>query len=165
MMASAAPDTFPTHAKAAGTYLSSQLAKREAKASGAAEAIMLDAYGYVSEGSGQNLFLVRDGVLLTPPLSAATLPGITRDAIIRIAIDEGIEVSEATLLREQLYTADEAFFTGTAAELTPIRSVDGVTVGEGGRGPVTGRLQARFLGIARGELPDAFGWLTPVRSG
>lgn len=157
-----APDTFPTQAKASGAYLNSQLAKAEARARGAAEAIMLDSFGYVSEGSGQNLFVVRDGVLLTPPLSAGILPGITRDSVIRIARDAGIEVREGNLLREQLYTADEAFFAGTAAELTPIRHVDGVAVGEGRPGPITRSIQERFLGIARGLLPDPYGWLTPV---
>jgi branched-chain amino acid aminotransferase len=123
---------------------------------------MLDVYGYVSEGSGQNLFAVRDGVLLTPPLSAGILSGITRDSIVRIARDAGIEVREANLLRDQLYTADEAFFTGTAAELTPIRSIDGVQVGAGRMGPVTRRLQESFLGLVRGERPDPYGWLTLV---
>jgi branched-chain amino acid aminotransferase len=158
----AAPDTFPTGAKAAGAYLNSQLAKQEARARGMAEAIMLDTFGYVSEGSGQNLFLVRDGALLTPPTSSGILAGITRDSIIRLARDAGIEVREATLQREQIYTADEAFFTGTAAELTPVRSVDGVVIGAGGRGPVTRALQEQFLGVARGERPDPYGWLTPV---
>jgi branched-chain amino acid aminotransferase len=160
----AAPDTFPTHAKASGAYLNSQLAKAEARARGAAEAIMLDSFGYVSEGSGQNLFVVRDGALLTAPLTAGILPGITRDSVIRIARDAGIEVRETNMVREQLYTADEAFFTGTAAELTPIRSVDGVPVGEGRPGPVTRSIQDRFLGIARGQVPDPYGWLTLVPS-
>jgi branched-chain amino acid aminotransferase len=158
----AAPDTFPTQAKAAGAYLNSQLAKGEARARGLAEAIMLDSYGYVSEGTGQNLFLVRDGALLTPSLSSGILAGITRDSIIRLARDGGMEVHEGTLQREQIYTADEAFFTGTAAELTPIRTVDGVVIGSGRPGPVTLSLQEQFLGIARGQRPDRFGWLTPI---
>jgi len=158
----AAPDTFPSLGKAGGAYLNSQLAKIEAKERGFAEAIMLDTYGYVAEGTGQNLFVVRDGVLFTPPISANILAGITRDCIIRIAKDLGYEVREENLPREFLYVSDEAFFTGTAAEMTPIRSVDHVQVGAGRRGPVTAEIQDRFLGIARGELPDTYGWLTHV---
>ena len=158
----AAPDTFPSLGKAAGAYLNSQLAKMEARDLGFAEAIMLDSYGYVAEGTGQNLFVVRDGVLFTPPISANILAGITRDCVIRIAGDLGYAVREENLPREFLYVADEAFFTGTAAELTPLRSVDRVPVGAGRRGPVTEEIQSRFLGIARGELPDTYGWLTHV---
>ncbi|HYH78479.1 MAG TPA: branched-chain amino acid transaminase [Longimicrobium sp.] len=158
----AAPDTFPSLGKAGGAYLNSQLAKIEAKERGFAEAIMLDTYGYVAEGTGQNLFVVRDGVLFTPPISANILAGITRDCVIRIARDLGYEVREENLPREFLYVSDEAFFTGTAAEMTPIRSVDNVPVGIGRRGPVTAEIQDRFLGIARGELPDPYGWLTHV---
>ncbi len=158
----AAPDTFPSLGKAGGAYLNSQLAKIEAKERGFAEAIMLDSYGYVAEGTGQNLFVVRDGVLWTPPISANILAGITRDCIIRIARDLGYEVREENLPREFLYVSDEAFFTGTAAEMTPIRSVDHRQVGAGRRGPVTAEIQDRFLGIARGELPDTYGWLTHV---
>ena len=116
----------------------------------------------MSEGSGQNVFLVRDGVLITPRLDGTLLAGITRDSIIRLAKDEGIEVREEPVAREMLYTADELFFTGTAAEVTPIRSVDRIVVGPGRRGPVTERLQSRFLSIVRGEAPDEYGWLTPV---
>ena len=158
----AAPDTYPMLAKAGGAYLASQLAKQEARVRGFAEAIMLDSFGHVSEGSGQNVFLVRDDVVWTPPISASILAGVTRDSVIRIARDLGYEVREETVPRELLYTSDEAFFTGTAAELTPIRSVDGTVVGQGRPGPVTLEIQARYLGIARGTLPDPYGWLTPV---
>lgn len=157
-----APDTFPSLGKAGGAYLNSQLAKMEAKELGFDEAIMLDSFGFVAEGTGQNLFLVRDNTLFTPPMSANILAGITRDSVIRIARDLGYEVREENLPRELVYIADEAFFCGTAAELTPLRSVDRVQVGAGRRGPVTEEIQARFLGIARGELPDTYGWLTYV---
>jgi branched-chain amino acid aminotransferase len=158
----AAPDTFPSLGKAGGAYLNSQLAKIEAKERGFAEAIMLDSYGYVAEGTGQNLFAVREGVLWTPPISANILAGITRDSVIRIARDLGYEVREENLPREFLYVADEVFFTGTAAELTPVRSIDRTQVGAGRRGPITAEIQDRFLGIARGEIPDPYGWLTHV---
>jgi branched-chain amino acid aminotransferase len=158
----AAPDTFPTMAKAAGNYLNSQLTKMEARLDGFVEGIALDSFGHVSEGSGENLFLVRDGVLYTAGLDAGILEGITRDSIVRIARDLGLEVREGKLPREFLYVCDEAFFTGTAAELTPIRSIDRIPVGEGKPGPVTRALQERYLGICRGQLPDAHGWLTPV---
>jgi branched-chain amino acid aminotransferase len=158
----AAPDTYPSLAKAGGSYLNSQLAKMEAKERGFAEAIMLDSFGYVAEGTGQNLFVVRDGVLFTSPISANILAGITRDSVIRIAKDLGYEVREENMPREFLYIADELFFTGTAAELTPVRSVDRVTIGAGRRGPITSEIQDRFLGIARGEIPDPYGWLTHV---
>ncbi|HKP75413.1 MAG TPA: branched-chain amino acid transaminase [Longimicrobiaceae bacterium] len=158
----AAPDTFPSLGKAGGAYLNSQLAKMEARDRGFHEAIMLDAYGYVAEGTGQNLFVVRDGVLFTPPISANILAGITRDCVIRIATDLGYVVREENLPRELLYVADEAFFSGTAAEITPLRSIDEIAVGAGRRGPVTEEIQARYLGIARGELPDVYGWLTHV---
>ena len=158
----AAPDTFPAMAKAGGNYLNSQLTKMEARGDGYAEGITLDSFGYLSEGSGKNLFLVRDGILYTTPLAAGILNGITRDSVIRIARDLGYEVREQVLPREMLYVADELFFTGTAAEITPIRSVDRIQVGEGRPGPVTGEIQGTYLGIARGELPDRYGWLTPV---
>jgi branched-chain amino acid aminotransferase len=157
-----APDTFPALGKAGGAYLNSQLAKMEAKERGFHEGIMLDSFGYVAEGTGQNLFLVRDDVVYTPPISANILAGITRDSVIRVASDLGYAVREENLPREFLYVADEAFFTGTAAEITPVRSIDRVQVGAGRRGPVTEEIQARFLGIARGELPDPYGWLTHV---
>lgn len=160
----AAPDTFPSLGKAGGAYLNSQLAKIEAKERGFAEAIMLDTYGYVAEGTGQNVFCVRDGVLYTPPMSANILAGITRDSVIRIARDMGYDVREENLPREFLYIADEVFFTGTAAELTPVRSIDHIQVGAGRRGPATAEIQNRFLGIARGEIADPYGWLTPVHA-
>ncbi len=157
-----APNTFPAMAKAGGNYLSSQLIKMEAVANGFSEAIALGPGGLVSEGSGQNVFLVRDGVLTTPALDGTLLPGITRDCIITLARDLGMDVRETTVPREMLYCADEIFFTGTAAEVTPVRSVDRVPVGDGTAGPVTLRLQRELLGIAHGELPDVHGWRTPV---
>jgi branched-chain amino acid aminotransferase len=154
--------TLPAMAKATGNYLNSQLIKMEAIGNGFAEGIALDAGGYVSEGSGENLFLVQDGVLMTPPVSASLLPGITRDAIITLARDLGIEVREQVIPRGLLYTCDEMFFTGTAAEITPIRSVDRIAVGPGRPGEITHRLAAEFLGIVGGEIRDRHGWLTPV---
>ena len=158
----AAPDTFPTLAKAGGNYLSSQLSKAQARIDGYAEGIMLDSFGYVAEGSGENLFLVRDEVLYTSPVSAGILHGITRDSVIRIAGDLGLEVREQNIPREMLYIADELFFSGTAAELTPIRSVDRIEVGGGKPGPLTLAIQERFMGIAKGRILDPYGWLTPV---
>lgn len=158
----AAPDTFPTMAKAGGNYLNSQLSKMEAKADGYGEGIMLDSFGHVAEGSGENLFAVRDGVLYTSPLSSGILPGITRDSVIRIALDLGYEVREQVMPREFLYIADELFFSGTAVEITPIRSVDRIPVGEGKRGPITRAIQKEFMGIAHGEVADRHGWLTMV---
>jgi len=165
----AAPDTFPAMAKAGGNYLNSQLSKMEARQDGYIEGIMLDSFGYVSEGSGENLFAVRDDVLYTAPLSAGILQGITRDSIIRIARDFGYEVREGLLPREFLYVADELFFCGTAAELTPIRSVDRIPVGSGKPGPITRRIQQEYMGIVKGRVEDRYGWLTmvpePARSG
>ena len=158
----AAPDTFPTLAKAGGNYLNSQLSKLEAKQNEYAEGIMLDSFGFVAEGSGENLFVVRDGVLYTAGISSGILNGITRDTVMTIARDLGYEVREQQIPREMLYIADEMFFTGTAAELTPIRSVDQVPVGEGKPGEITRKIQSEFLGIAKGRLADRFGWLTPV---
>jgi branched-chain amino acid aminotransferase len=158
----AAPSTIPTMAKAGGNYLSSQLSKMEAKADEYAEGIMLDSLGFVSEGSGENLFAVRDGCLYTTPLSAGILQGITRDSVVTIARDLGIDVREQVMPREFLYIADELFFSGTAAEITPIRSVDRIDVGEGKPGPLTLRIQREYLGIAKGNIPDRHGWLTPV---
>lgn len=158
----AAPDTFPTLAKAGGNYLSSQLSKMEAKSAGFAEGIMLDAFGFVSEGSGENIFVIRDGVVYTSPISAGILHGITRDTVIRLARDMGHEVREQPLPRELLYIADEVFFSGTAAELTPIRSVDHRPVGEGRPGPVTQAIQQRYMDIVKGRVADPYGWLTPV---
>lgn len=157
-----APDTIPALAKAGGNYLGSQLAKMEARVNRYAEGIVLDVQGHVGEGSGENIFLVRDGVLYTSPLSAGILQGITRDSVIRIAHDLGIEVREMEIPREMLYIADELFFSGTAAELTPIRSVDRIQVGEGKPGPITRSIQEQFMGIATGRIEDRHGWLTPV---
>ena len=156
------PNTFPALAKAGGNYLNAALMRMEAVANGYAEAIALGPGGLVSEGSGQNIFIVRNGVLITPELDGTLLPGITRDSVLTIARDIGIPTSEQPVPREMLYTADEAFFTGTAAEVTPIRSVDRIKVGNGTVGPVTRTLQNRLLGICRGELADSFGWRHPV---
>ncbi len=157
-----APDTTPASAKVGGHYTNSQLIRMEAAEHGYAEGIALDIYGYVSEGSGENIFLVQDGVLITPPLSASVLGGITRDCVVTLAKELGYEVKEALIAREQLYLADELFFTGTAAEISPIRSVDHIVVGSGRRGPITAKLQEAFFKIVSGEVPDRFGWLTPV---
>lgn len=157
-----APNTFPSFAKAGGNYLSAQLMKMEAITNGYAEAIALGPSGMLSEGSGQNLFIVRGDKLMTPSLDGTFLPGITRDAIITIAKDAGIEVCEQPLAREMLYIADEAFFSGTAAEVTPIRSVDRIPVGHGVAGKMTMMLQDKLLGIARGKYPDPYGWRWPV---
>ena len=160
-----APDTIPTMAKAGGNYLNSQLSKMEAKLDHYSEGIMLDSFGHISEGSGENLFLVRDGRLLTSPISAGILNGITRDSVARIARDLGLEVVEQVMPREMLYIADEMFFTGTAAEITPIRSVDRIPVGDGKRGPITLAIQEQYMGIAEGRLPDHYGWRTMVPTG
>lgn len=157
--ARSAPNTFPTMAKSSANYASSQLIKMEALADGYAEGIALDRQGLVSEGSGQNLFMVRGGVLYTPPISASVLPGITRDSIMAIAGDLGYEVREEDIPREALYIADELFFCGTAAEVTPIRSVDRQQVGAGRCGPITRAIQQRFFAIVNGEVPDTRGWL------
>lgn len=152
------PNTIMTRAKLTGNYATGILAKREAKSLGFDEAIMLDTEGYCAEGSGENLFIVRDGRVKTAPLTCV-LPGITRDTILRLAADEGIEVVEQRFSRDELYIADEAFFTGTAAEVTPIREVDGRTIGSGAPGPVTRRLQERFFDVVRGRNPKYAGWL------
>jgi branched-chain amino acid aminotransferase len=152
-------------AKAGGNYLNSQLSKMEARLDGYSEGIMLDYFGQISEGSGENLFLVRDGRLITSPVSAGILNGITRDSVTRIARDLGYEVVEQVMPREMLYIADEAFFTGTAAEITPIRSVDKIPVGNGKRGPITLAIQEQYMGIAEGRLPDRYGWRTMVPAG
>jgi branched-chain amino acid aminotransferase len=157
-----APDTLPAMAKAGGNYLSSQLMIAEARRHGYGEAIALDAFGFLSEGAAENLFLVRDGVIHTPLVASALLPGITRDTIITLARHFGYTVREELLTREALYWADEVFLCGTAAEITPVRSVDGLTVGAGGRGPITRRLQEGFFGLFDGSLEDAWGWLEPV---
>jgi len=161
----AAPDTFPTMAKAGGNYLNSQLSKMEARLDHYSEGIMLDSFGLVSEGSGENLFLVRDNKLFTPTVASGILNGITRDSVMRIARDAGYEVVEQVMPREMLYIADELFFSGTAAEITPIRSVDRIPVGNGKRGPVTQFVQETYMGIAEGRLPDRYGWRTAVPTG
>jgi branched-chain amino acid aminotransferase len=157
-----APNTLPALAKAGANYMNSQLIRMEAAANGYSEGIALDEAGYVSEGSGENIFLVRDGKILTPPLGASVLPGITRDTIVKIAGQLNIPIVETIVPRELLYIADEVFFTGTAAEVTPIRSVDKIKVGTGSRGPITEKIQKRFFDIVDGAVEDEFGWLTPV---
>ena len=159
-----APSTMPASAKVGGHYTNSQLIRMEAAENGYDEGIALDVYGHVSEGSGENLFLVQDGVLYTPPLSSSILCGITRSCAMRLAQELGYEVREAAIPRENLYVADELFFTGTAAEVTPIRSVDRIVVGAGRRGPITAKLQSEFFRIVSGEIPDRHHWLTPVHS-
>jgi branched-chain amino acid aminotransferase len=157
-----APNTLPALAKAGANYMNSQLIRMEAHLNGYSEGIALDSNGYVSEGSGENIFLVRDGKILTPPLGASVLPGITRETVIQLAQSLGFPVVETIVPREMLYIADEVFFSGTAAEITPIRTVDRIVVGSGTRGPVTERLQRAFFGIINGDAPDLFGWLTPA---
>ncbi len=157
-----APNTLPALAKAGANYMNSQLIRMEADANGYAEGIALDDSGYVSEGSGENIFVVRDGKILTPPLGASVLPGITRDAIIKLAESLKIPIVESLVPREMLYIADEVFFSGTAAEVTPIRSVDRITIGSGSRGPVTEKIQRSFFDLVKGDAPDTFGWLTPI---
>jgi branched-chain amino acid aminotransferase len=149
-------------AKSSANYANSALIKMEAVLDGYNEAIALDSFGVVSEGSGQNLFLVRDEVLHTPPLATAGLSGITRDIVVTLAEDLGYQVREQDLPREMLYVADELFFTGTAAEVSPIRSVDKVTIGSGRRGPITMRLQQAFFDYVNGVVPDRHNWLLPV---
>ena len=156
------PNTFPVQAKAAGHYNAAQLMKMEALANGYVEAIAVGPSGLVSEGSGQNVFVVRDGVILTPFLDGTNLTGITRDSVIHIARDLGFEVREGQVAREVLYTADELFFTGTASEVTPIRSVDRIPVGEGKAGPITLAIQRRFMDMVQGRAPDPQKWLTYV---
>ena len=157
-----APNTFPAMAKATGNYLNSALIKMEAIVNGYTEGIALDNAGRVSEGSGENLFLVYGGKILTPPLSGTILPGITRDSVLTLARDAGYTVVEQQIARELLYIADEVFFSGTAAEITPIRSVDRITVGNGARGPVTEKIQRAFFDLVNGKSEDKHAWLTPV---
>lgn len=154
-----APNTLPALSKAGGNYLNSQLVKMEAIANGYSEGIVLDTQGQVSEGSGENLFVVRDGVVLTPPMSASILVGITRDTVLQLLAEMGIEVRQGLVPRELLYLADELFLTGTAAEITPVRSVDRIVVGNGQRGPITAELQRRFFDLVSGETEDRQGWL------
>jgi len=157
-----APNTLPTMAKAGANYMNSQLMKMEAVSNGYAEAIALDASGYVSEGSGENIYAVRDGKIYTPPLGASVLPGITRDTVIRLAQEMSIPLVETVVPREMLYIADEVFFSGTAAEITPIRSIDKIVIGKGKRGPIAEKLQKEFFAIVERTKPDRYGWLTPV---
>jgi branched-chain amino acid aminotransferase len=158
-----APNTLPALSKAAANYMNSQLIRMEANANGFAEGIALDASGYISEGSGENIFVIRDGKISTPPLGASVLPGITRDSVITLAHDLGIQVTETLVPRESLYIADEVFFTGTAAEVTPIRSVDRIQIGCGKRGPITEKLQKAFFDIVEGRAKDTRGWLAPLK--
>jgi branched-chain amino acid aminotransferase len=158
-----APNTIPTMAKVAGNYLGGQLIKMEAMAKGFAEAIALTPDGMLSEGSGQNLFVVRKGTLHTPPIDGTLLPGITRDSVVTIAREIGIPVAIEPLPRELLYIADEIFFCGTAAEITPVRSVDKITVGRGKPGSMTRELQRQFMAVVHGEVSAPAGWLTHVR--
>ncbi len=158
-----APNTMPSMAKAGANYMNSQLIRMEAAANGYSEGIALDVNGYLSEGSGENLFIVRGGILYTTPLADSILSGITRDSVITLAKEMGYTIVEQSLPREMIYIADEVFFTGTAAEVTPIRSVDRVLVKDGQVGPITKQLAAEFFGITSGKRPDRFGWLTPVK--
>jgi len=157
-----APNTFPALAKAGANYMNSQLVKMESIIYGYAEGIALDVNGYISEGSGENIFIVKDGIIFTPPLGASILAGITRDTVIKIAEDLGIVVKEQLIPREMLYICDEAFFTGSAAEITPIATVDKIPVGCGKKGPITEKLQEIFFGIIEGKYPDKWNWLTYV---
>jgi branched-chain amino acid aminotransferase len=157
-----APNTMPAMAKSVANYANSQLIKMEAINEGYDEGIALDVDGNLSEGSGQNLFVVRDGIISTPPVGASILSGITRDSVVTIARDLGFEVREQVLPREMLYIADEVFFVGTAVEVTPVKSVDKLTVGRGRRGPITEAIQQRFFQIVKGEVPDPYGWLQPL---
>jgi branched-chain amino acid aminotransferase len=157
-----APNTLPAMAKSAANYMNGQLIKMEAVANGYIEGIALDASGYVSEGSGENLFLVRKGTLMTAPIGNSVLPGITRESVIQIAKAQGIPVVEQVIPREMLYIADEVFFSGTAAEITPIRSIDKMLIGTGKVGPITKSIQKEFMGLLTGVVPDRYGWLTPV---
>jgi branched-chain amino acid aminotransferase len=157
-----APNTLPQMAKAAANYMNSQLIRMEAKANGYQEGIALDVNGYVSEGSGENVFVVVNGSVSTPPLANSALPGITRDTVMTLCRDLDMPVAEQMIPREMLYVADEVFLCGTAAEITPIRSVDRIKVGSGSRGPATKRVQDEFFSITSGTKPDRYGWLSPV---
>ena len=157
-----APNTLPAMAKSAANYMNAQLIRMEAEANGYAEGIALDARGYLSEGSGENMFVVLGEKVLTPPLSASILPGITRDTVLTLCRELGIQVEEQDVPREMLYLADEVFFVGTAAEVTPLRTIDRIPVGDGRRGPITERIQQEFFAIVEGKKPDRHGWFTPV---
>jgi branched-chain amino acid aminotransferase len=156
------PNTMPAMAKSSANYMNSQLIKMEAIVNGYVEGIALDVDGYVSEASGANIFIVRNGKLMTPPLGNSVLPGITRDAVLGLAEDVGVTVVEQMIPRELLYIADEVFFCGTASEITPIRSVDKISINRGVTGPVTLSLQREFFGIVNGTLKDRHGWFTKV---
>ena len=158
-----APNTLPALAKAAANYMNSQLMKMEAIKNGYSEGIALDSEGFVSEGSGENIFVIRNGIVLTPPLNSSILPGLSRDSVIYILRNLGYEVREVKIPRETIYIADEVFFTGTAAEITPIRSVDKIQIGAGKRGPVTEILQKAFFGIFKGETKIPDDWLLPIK--
>jgi branched-chain amino acid aminotransferase len=157
-----APNTFPALAKAGANYMNSQLIKMEALLDGYEEGIALNIRGHISEGSGENLFLVKDGTVLTPPLSSSILPGITRDSVMKLFHGMGIRCVEETIPRELLYIADEVFFTGSAAEVTPIRSIDKIVIGNGKRGPVTEKVQKAFFDVIDGKREDVHQWLTLV---
>ena len=157
-----APDTFPSLAKSGANYMNSQLIKMEALMDGYAEGIALDISGYISEGSGENIFLIRKGIVLTPSLGASILPGLTRNTVIQICKDLGYEVREVMIPRETLYVAEEVFFTGTAVEITPIRSVDKIEVGDGKRGPITTKIQEEFFNIFNGKRKTPDDWLTKI---
>jgi len=158
-----APDTMPAMAKVGSNYMNSQLIKMEALQDGFDEGIALDYFGYVSEGSGENIFIVRDNVIFTPPSSSSILPGITRHCVFQMARELGYDIKQHVLPREVLYTADEIFLSGTAAEITPVRAVDNLPVGDGKRGPITKALQECYFGIIHGDQEDKFNWLTPVK--
>jgi branched-chain amino acid aminotransferase len=157
-----APNTVPTLAKAGGNYLSSALVTLEARRLGFAEGIALNNAGFVSEGAGENLFLVQDGRIFTPPVAASILAGLTRDTVMKLAAASGLEVVEQNIPRELLYIADEIFLTGSAAEVTPVRTVDRIEIGNGRRGPVTERLQQQFFGLFDGSTSDRWSWLEPI---
>jgi branched-chain amino acid aminotransferase len=157
-----APNTLPAMAKASANYMNSQLMKMEALVDGYSEALALDSSGFVSEGSGQNVFAVIKGELVTPPLASSVLAGITRNTVMTLAREMGYAVREEVMPRELLYAAEELFYSGTAVEISPIASVDRIPVGNGERGPITKKLQDAFFGIVHGQVPDRFGWLTPV---
>lgn len=160
-----APNTMPTGAKAGGNYLSSQLISMEAKRHGYHEGIAMDVNGMISEGAGENIFVIRNGIIYTPPLSGCILPGLTRDTVMTFAKELGYEVREESIARESLYLADEMFMTGTAAEIVPVRSVDRITLGDGKRGAVTKAMQDMFFGLFNGSTKDQWGWLEPVQAG
>ena len=157
-----APNTMPSLAKAGGNYLNSQLVKMEAKVNGYDEGIVLDTNGLVSEGSGENLFLMKNGTIYTPSSTYSILPGITRHTAITLARDLGYRVEQRAIPRESMYIADEIFFTGTAAEITPVRAVDQIAIGQGERGPITQKMQEAFFAITSGKAEDSHGWLTSV---